>query len=74
MGELLDFSASQIIAGLIFGIVGVFFFKAAKQQSHAELYFIGIALCSFQIFITNDFLVWGIGIALTIAGFKILQS
>jgi len=69
-----DISANYILAGLIFGIVGMLFFKEGKKRTSTELYFLGLALMVFPYFVSHDILIWVVGIALTAAGFKILSS
>lgn len=68
----MDFSASYILAGILFGIIGLLIFKEGKKRTIAELYFIGIALMIYPYFITHDVLVWVVGIALTAVAFKFL--
>ncbi len=60
----LDFSPSQLIAGFIFGVIGVYLFKQAKVKGNAPFAIIGVLLIGYPYFVSNSWLAWGIGIAL----------
>lgn len=70
----MDISANYIFAGIIFGIIGVIFFKEGKKRTSTELYFLGIGLMVFPYFISHDVLIWVVGAALTAIGLKFLSS
>ena len=59
------------MASLIFGIFGIYLFRLGKKRSHGLLIGISIALMIYPYFIDSEWLVWAVGIALTIVGYKI---
>lgn len=75
MEDLLgDFSANVIIASVIFGLIGMVIFKAARKENNAELYFISIGLMVYPYFVTNDILVWVVGVGLVVAAFAVMAK
>lgn len=67
----MSFSISSIIAGLVFGIFGFAILKDGKKEANIPKVFVGLILLIYPYFITNDYLVWIIGIVLTFIGFKL---
>jgi len=70
----MNFSASSIIAGLLFGFFGMLLFKEGKKRTSVELYFVALAMMIYPYFITDAILVWVIGIALTAAAIQMLKK
>jgi hypothetical protein len=68
-----DFSANNIIAGIIFGLFGLLLFKEGKKRTDSNLYFIGLALIVYPYMITDALLVWIVGFVLTAVAIKMLQ-
>jgi len=54
-------SIQSLIAGLIFGICGVYLLKAAKTRANLYWVPIGVGLIGYTYFVSNPFLLWGIG-------------
>lgn len=71
LGDLGNFSASNLFAGFAFGVFGWYFFKQGRKDGHGPLVLIGLALMLYPYFITGTFLLWGIGIVLMLLAFKL---
>ncbi len=69
----MNFSIGSLIAGLIFGGFGLFFFRLGKREANMRLVFIAIALFFYPYFVENAYLCWGIGAVLTFVGFRSLE-
>lgn len=67
----LHFSISALMAGFVFGVFGFAFLKTGKRDASAAKILIGLTLMIYPYFVTNDYLVWIIGGALTVLGYKI---
>lgn len=59
-----DLSFSTIMAGLIFGVLGMWLIKQGRKDAHIPWILIGLVLCVYPYFVVNAFLVWGIGLGL----------
>ena len=64
-GLNLHISVSQIVAGIIFGVIGMYVFRIGKRNAHFTHLFIGIGLMAYPYFVRSDWATWGIGVALT---------
>ena len=60
-----NFSPAAIISGLIFSTVGFFVFMHGKKNKKTRPFAIGIALMVYPYFISNAWLMTGIGLALS---------
>jgi hypothetical protein len=58
-------SASQIIGGLIFGVVGLYLFRWGKRNQNFWHMILGMGLMIYPYFVTNDWLIWIVGFALS---------
>ena len=58
-------SSATIFAGLIFGAIGGAACLYGKKQSDLKPTIIGVVLMIYPYFITNNYLLYGIGTALT---------
>ena len=66
------FSSLQVpnlIAGILFGSIGLGAFIYGKKQSSVRIIMIGVGLMAYPYFVSNAVLVYVIGIALTVALF-----
>jgi hypothetical protein len=70
----MDFSVSSLIAGFIFGVIGWSLFRHGKKNAHFASLSIGITLMVYPYFVTNDYWMWGIGIALCAGAYQSLKS
>ena len=64
-----NFSAANLIGGLLFGAVGFVAFVYGKRQSAIRAMVIGVALMAFPYFVSNSIVMYGIGAVLTVALF-----
>jgi hypothetical protein len=69
----MNFSMGNLLAGLIFGGFGLFFFRLARKEGNPRLLAIGIALMAYPYFVENEYLCWGIGVGLTVLGFRSIE-
>ena len=70
----LQFSASSLISGFVFGVVGWSIFRKGKSDAEYDLIFIGIALMVYPYFTTGPWIDWFIGAALcALAYFRLLR-
>jgi hypothetical protein len=67
----MNFSFSALMASLIFGIFGIYLFRLGKKRSHGLLVAIAVALMGYPYFVENEWAIWGIGIALTVLGYRL---
>jgi hypothetical protein len=61
------FDISNIFAGFVFGMIGYAGFRFGRSQSDIRRTSIGAILMVYPYFISNNYLLWGLGIALTAA-------
>ena len=64
-----DFSAGNIIAGLLFSAVGFWALKRGKKLGSFRMMVLGGLLLLYPYFVSTTWLMWAIGSALTAALF-----
>jgi hypothetical protein len=62
-------SPSLLFASLLFGAIGMGALVYARKMSEFKPAIIGVALMAYPYFVSDDLLLWGVGIALTISLF-----
>jgi hypothetical protein len=62
-------SASNLLAGLLFGSIGFVGFIYGKRMSHWKPMFLGLALMAYPYFVENPTTLFGLGLAGTVALF-----
>ena len=62
----MNFSVSNIIAGVVFGVFGWSSFSYGRKLGFWKPMVIGIAMMGYSYFLWNDWLVWFVGVALTV--------
>ena len=67
----MSFSLSALLAGFVFGVIGVYWIKRGKTEAHPLSMFLGVALLVYPYFIENVYLLWGIGAVICIAAYKL---
>lgn len=67
--SLPDFSLASIIAGLVFGVLGLSIFRQGKKTLNYTWLFIGAALMTFQLFTENIWQDLGIGTLLLVGAY-----
>lgn len=60
----LKFDMSSLLAGFIFGIIGLYVFRHGKKNSYMTLVVLGLVLMIYPYFVDGAFLNWGIGSAI----------
>jgi len=68
----MDFSVGSLLAGLLFGTLGIYFFRLGKREMNFRLMGVASMLFLYSYFIYNPYLCWGIGIVLTVLSFKLV--
>jgi hypothetical protein len=64
MDTIMNMSASALIAGLVFSVIGIWMFKRGRIKNNMTLVLISIVLMAYPMFTKNPWQDWGIGIAL----------
>lgn len=62
--EDMNFSASSLISGFIFGVIGWYVFKHGRKNSNNYFVTIGIVLMVYPYFTRGPVADWGVGAAL----------
>jgi hypothetical protein len=70
----MDFSASSILAGLIFSTFGLIVFRRGRSQDNHILVITGILLFAYNIFTPSAFADWGIGLSLSFVAYFFWNS
>ncbi len=60
----LDFSLSGLLAGFVFGIVGLYIFRHGKKTANYSLIFVSVLLMSYTVFTRDWWQHWGVGAVL----------
>lgn len=61
----LSFDVPSLIAGLIFGIVGLYVFRRGKRESSLRLVVIGLGLMIYPYFVEGAVMNWLVGFLLS---------
>lgn len=67
----MNFSASGLAAGFIFGVIGMFVLRHGRKEANFPVFFIGVALIIYPYFVENDYLLWGAGVGLSWLAYKL---
>jgi hypothetical protein len=59
-----NLSPMYLLAGLVFSVVGFYYWRVGKTRQYRKTYWTGIVLMAYPIFVSNTFLVWCIGVFL----------
>ena len=62
-------NAADLTADLVFGAIGMAAFVYGRKQSRLKTMLIAIAIMAYPYFVSDTLLLYGIGIALTVALF-----
>jgi len=57
--------SAQLVAGLIFGGIGLVAFMYGKKEAQLKTMMLGVSLMVYPYFVANPLLVWVIGVLLT---------
>lgn len=72
MDEL--FSVANIIPGILFGLLGFFILRHAKQNSNLKLAVIGALLMIYPYFVAEPWVNWAIGVGLSVLAYRSANS
>ena len=67
----MDFSFSSLLAGLLFGVVGVWMIKRGKADANVSVALIGLTLIVYPYFTSTPWVTWSIGLGLCGAAWKL---
>jgi hypothetical protein len=62
-----NFDVNSIVAGLIFGVIGLAYFRYGKKRPSFPWMAFGMALMIYPYFLESIWLLIGVGVALTVA-------
>ena len=65
----LHFTASQIIASLVFTVIGLYIFRRGKKLLNFPLIFISIIMLTYGFFSTGPWMDWGLGAGLCVLAY-----
>ncbi len=66
---MLNMSLGSIIGGLIFSVIGLFFFRYGRKEAEHKPLIIGLVLMTYPIFVDSNRTLWAIGIGLSAWGY-----
>jgi multisubunit Na+/H+ antiporter MnhE subunit len=69
MEDMWSFDVSSLVAGFIFGVIGLWMFREARRKHNNNTKYIGIALMIYPYFIDGAVRNWGLGITLCILAY-----
>lgn len=65
----MNFSISSLLAGLIFGVIGMWLFKTGRRKNNIQLIVISLLMMSYSFFTRSEIQDWGIGLLLCSASY-----
>ena len=65
---MFEFTVSTLIAGFLFGVLGVYLLRKGTREANGWSLVIGATLLVYPYTVSDPWLVWGIGIGLTWLG------
>lgn len=68
------FTPAAIFGSVVFGIIGMAAFAYGKRESRLNPMLFGAALMTYPYFVSNSWLLYGVGIALTSLAVKLRDS
>jgi hypothetical protein len=71
--NLNNISVSGLLAGLIFGTLGLYVLRLAKREANMGALGIGMAMMIYPYFVESAWLTWGIGVGLTVMAVRSLR-
>lgn len=70
----MDLSMSSLFSGLVIGSIGLFLFMWGKRTDRPFYYAIGLAMCIYPYFISNQLIVWTLTALLLIPVWKLRHA
>lgn len=74
VGMDMNLDLNSILAGVLFGLVGLYVFRAAKRDGNLLAVSMGLALMIYPYFVSGPWLTWGLGVALSFFSFRALRD
>ena len=65
-----NFSTAGIVAGLVFGVFGMYLLKLGRKEGNIPHLMIGLALLVYPFYFQNNYALWGIGIGLLFMAYR----
>ena len=65
----MNFSGAELLADLVFGVIGMAAFAYAKKQGQWKTALIAVLLMGYPYFVSGTLLLYGVGVVLTWALF-----
>ena len=69
----MNFSFSEVFAGILFGSVGLFLFTISKRRANHSVLIISMVLMVYPYFVSGPWLDWGVGLALCAAAYYLCE-
>ncbi len=63
---MINFEPYNLLAGFIFGTIGWGSWRYGQRMEYWQPRAIGVALMAYPYFVTNRWLIWGIGVGLLV--------
>jgi hypothetical protein len=67
----MDFTPSSLLAGLLFGAIGIWVFREGKRRLNFVTPLIGIGLMSYTLFTSGPLADWGVGLLLCVLAYAL---
>lgn len=67
----MDFSASSLFAGFVFGVFGLYLLKWGRKNTHTGHIILGLILMVYPYFVSGTLWLWGIGVGLLLLAYKV---
>lgn len=67
----MDFSVSSLFAGFVFGVCGLYLLRWGQKKGNIAHILLGLVLMVYPYFVSNDYLLWGIGFVLLFVAYRI---
>ena len=65
----MNFSGAELLADLVFGLIGLAAFAYGKKQGQHKITLIAVVLMCYPYFVSGTLLLYGIGVVLTLSLF-----
>lgn len=67
----MDLSLSSLLAGLVFGIFGLYLLRSGRRDAHGQKIILGLALMIFPYFVESPWIAWPLGLVLVFLGYRV---
>lgn len=68
--DLANFSVSNLIAGFVFGVFGLYIFNAARREHNGKRLMLGLILMVYPYFVSNPWVNWLVGVVLLVLNYR----